>query len=182
MELTLIYRSKVIITAYKGWISRSARVLDIGCGNGVVTEELRRHFRCPISGTDLLDYRKREFPFKLMTAKTKLPFTDNEFDICMFNDALHHCDDQESLLIESIRVAKRILIFEMEPTIIAKIAEVLINQIHNPTMNIPFNIRPLEEWQNIFDRMNFNYECRRLKKPSFLYPFVNFSFNLTKSS
>jgi ubiquinone/menaquinone biosynthesis C-methylase UbiE len=180
MKFTLIYRSKVIMTAYKGWITPSSRVLDIGCGNAIVTEELRKHFLCPIVGTDILDYRKTDLPFNIMTNPGKLPFGNNDFDICMFNDALHHSNEQEDLLNEAARVANKVLIFEMEPTITAKIVEVLVNQIHNPNMNIPFNIKTSGQWRSCFERLNFDFEHRKIEKPSVFYPFINFAFNLRK--
>ena len=181
-DFTLAYRSRVVINAYTGWLSPRTKVLDVGCGNAVVSEELKKHFKCTVVGTDILDYRKREVPFKIMTNPKKLPFNDNEFDVCMFNDALHHCDDQDALLKEAARVAGNMLLFEMEPTITAKIVEVLITQIHNPNMNIPFNIKTKERWESDFKRLNFDFEHRKIKKPSILYPFVNFAFNLKKQT
>jgi ubiquinone/menaquinone biosynthesis C-methylase UbiE len=179
MEITLIYRSKLIISAYEGYLLPSDKVLDIGCGNGVVTDELRRRFGCAVTGTDILDYRKRDFPFKKMEDPLKLPFSDGEFDVSMLNDALHHCDDQRKILNEALRVSRSVLLFEMEPTLSAKIVEVLINQIHNPAMNIPFNIRTFGEWQRLFNDMGIRFESRRVKRPSILYPFVNFVFRLS---
>lgn len=182
MESTLLYRSKIIIRAYKDWIYPSQVVLDVGCGNGVVADELRKHFLCKVAGTDIIDYRKREIPFKIMADPAKLPFRNNEFDICMFNDALHHCSGQESLLKEAMRVAKSIVIFEVEPAPLAKIADFLINQLHQPRMNIPFNMKTPNGWRDVFEGLGFYSEYRKVEKPSFLYPFSNFAFKLTNES
>lgn len=178
MEFSLIYRSKIIITAYKDWISPPDRVLDIGCGNAVVTEELRKYFHCLVIGTDLMDYRKRKIPFKIMTDENKLPFSDKEFNICMFNDSLHHCKEWEPMLSEAFRVADRILIFEMESTKIAKILDKFINKLHNPNMNPVINLKTLEQWKFYFEKLNLDFEYRKIRKPSLFYPFINFSFNL----
>jgi len=178
-DFSLKCRSKIITSAYAEWIDPSSKVLDIGCGNGVIDEELINFFHCSIIGTDVMDYRKRELPFVLMSEQDKLPFNDKEFDICMFNDALHHCNNQEGLLNEAMRVADKILLFEMEPTIIAKILDVAINQIHNPRMNIPLNIRTLQEWRDYFEKRNLDFEYRRIKTP-FLYPFKNYAIRLKK--
>ncbi len=180
MDFSLIYRSKIIIAAYKDWISASSRVLDIGCGNAVVTDQIRKHFNCSISGTDILDYRKREIPFKIMAEQDKLLFPDGAFDICMLNDMLHHCNHQENLLKEALRVASRVLIFEMEPTIIAKVVDILVNQIHNPAMNKPLNIRTSQNWRDCFGILGLDFEYRKIKKPSWFYPFINFSFKLRR--
>src|SRR3989338_3343634 len=178
MEFSLIYRSKIIINAYSGWISGSSMVLDIGCGNAVVTDELKRHFGCDLTGTDIMDYRKRDIPFELMKSKRKLPFKDKSFDAAMFNDVLHHCEAQEDLLREAARVAKKILIFEMEPTLTARIADFIVNKIHNSKMNAAFEIRRSDEWKGYFKKMKFDFDYRDIKKPFTFYPFVNFSFKI----
>lgn len=182
MEFTLIYRSRIVISAYKNWIMPSDRVLDAGCGNAVVSEELRRHYSCSVVGTDILDYRKRAIPFKIMTEPGRLPFGNGEFDICMFNDALHHCNDQEGLLQEAARVAGTVLIFEAEPTFTAKAADFITNLFHNRDMNIPFNMRTPDEWRDCFKRLKFGFEYRKIRKPNPIYPFSNFAFNLKKGA
>lgn len=182
MEWTLLYRSRIIISAYKNWLHPSQTVLDIGCGNGVVADELHKHFLCKVTGADILDYRKREIPFKIMTGPATLPFNNDEFDICMFNDVLHHCSDQKRLLKEAIRVARSVLIFEMEPIFVTKIADFLINQFHNAHMNMPFTMRTPDEWRAIFEELGFNAEHRKVEKPSFFYPFHHFAFKLMRKA
>lgn len=176
MDVTLKYRSRIIIDAYSGWILGSDKVIDIGCGNGVVSEELKKYFKCDIMGVDILDYRRRNIDFKLLDKSGKLPFKDKEFSIGMFNDALHHCGNWETLLCEALRVSEKVLIFEMEPTGIAKALDFIVNMIHNPKMGCAFNLKRIEEWKDYFQKHNLELECRRLKKPSFIYPFKHFSF------
>lgn len=178
-EYSLIYRSRIIIAAYRDWIPESSRVLDIGCGNAVVTDELRKKFKCFIFGTDAMDYRKRGIPFKMMADKNRLPFGDDEFDICMFNDTLHHCRNQDALLKESLRVAAKTLIFEMEPNVISKSLDILINQVHNPKMDLPLNIKKAQEWRDYLQGLNFDFQFRDIKRP-FFNPFKNFAFSITK--
>lgn len=178
MEFSLIYRSKIIIAAYRGWISPSSRVLDVGCGNAVVTEELRRHFGCFVAGTDVLDYRKRRIPFEIMTQEDKLPFKNREFDRCMFNDVLHHCSRVQELLGEALRVADRVLVFEMEPTLMAKISDRIVNLMHNSQINRAVNLKTLDGWKAYFEKSSLDFEYRQIRKPFLFYPFANFSFNL----
>lgn len=179
VSFSLIFRGKIIKDAYKSWILPSDRVLDIGCGNAVVSDELRKGFGCEIVCTDVLDYRKRDVSFRLMKGKDKLPFNNGEFDTCVFNDALHHCEHQVEILNEASRVARRILIFEMEPTFIARLLDIMINQIHNRKMPIPLNIKSSQEWRNYFKGAGFDFEFRRIKRP-FFYPFINFAIKLER--
>ena len=178
MEFSLVYRSSIIIGAYKGWLSNADKVLDIGCGNAVVTEEIRKYFSCPVTGTDIQDYRKRDIPFRCIVEPDKLPFKNKEFSVCMFNDVLHHCYKQEELINDALRVADRVLIFEMEPTMISKFLDYAINQIHNRKMPIPLKIRRSTEWLDFFKSLDFiDLEYRPVKRPVF-YPFINYAFQL----
>jgi len=182
MELSLIYRSKIIVRAYEGWISLADRVLDIGCGNAVVTEELRKHFCCNFVGTDVLSYCQRNIPFKLMGNPDKLPFCDQEFEIAMFNDTLHHCYNVEAILNEALRVARKILVFEVEPTLIVKITDMLANQIHNQKMNKAVNLNTSGYWRAYFKDLGFDFEFRKVKKPSPFWIPNNFAFKLSKNN
>ncbi|MGD1044797.1 MAG: class I SAM-dependent methyltransferase [Bacteroidota bacterium] len=182
MDFSLIYRSKIVIKAFNGWIHKTDKVLDIGCGNAVVAEELRNYFGCPIVGTDIIDYRERNIDFKMMNYENKLPFGNNEFDISLFVDSLHHCNYQSELLQEASRVSKKILIFEAKPTLLAKILDWGLNQIHNKDMNIPFSMKTLDKWCDYFKELDFDFEYREIKKPSFWYPFINFAFMLKQKN
>lgn len=181
MESSLIFRSKIIINAYQDWILNSDRILDVGCGNGIVTDELRKFFKCEITGTDILDYRRRKINFKIMQNKEKFDFQDNEFSICMFNDVLHHSKCYESLLNEAARVAEKIIIFEMEPSFMASTLDILINKIHNPAMEAVVNLKSPQEWKMDFLKSGYTFEFRKINKPVFFYPFANFSFKLART-
>lgn len=180
MFSTTVYRSRIVFEAYTGWIQKADNVLDVGCGTAIVADEVKRHFECSVIGTDILDYRKRDISFKIMTSDNHLPFSDNAFDVAMFNDALHHCARQEDLLREAGRVAKKVLLFEMKPTFLAKSLDILINQFYNSKMNIPLNLKSYEGWQEFFRNNGFDVVSRPLKRPNIFYPFTHFAFCLTK--
>jgi len=175
MKQTLIFRSKLIIKSYENWLFPADKVLDVGCGNGIVTRELQKKFRCNMAGTDILKYADVDLPFYPITQEDRLPFSDNSFDVAMFNDVLHHTANPDTILKEAARVAKRVLIFEIKPTIIAKMYDVLINKIHNPRMPVPLNLKDQKEWQDLFSELGFSYTTRIVPKPVF-YPFTHFAF------
>lgn len=180
MISTTVFRSRIVIAAYEEWIRKTDTILDVGCGTAIVADELRKHFECTVTGTDILDYRKRDISFKIMLRDNILPFRDNEFDIAMFNDALHHCARQEDLLREAARVAKRVLLFEMKPTLLAKSLDILINQFYNSKMNIPLNLKSYDGWCEFFKQNGFEISGRPIKKPNIFYPFTHFAFCLNK--
>ena len=156
-------------------------VLDIGCGNGVVSYEIKKHFNCNLVGTDILNYLKRDIPLKKTIDEDKLDFKDNEFDLGLFNDALHHMpyNTQFKLIKEALRVCSKVIIFEVKPTFIAKAVDYLINRIHNSDMPIPLSFREEREWTQRFKEEGISFEIFNVKKPVCLYPFSNFLFILT---
>ena len=93
-------------------------ILDVGCGEGVLTEKWAR--RCPgsVVGIDLDDpqlhaeWEKRSAPnldYRVMKAEN-LPFGDDEFDLASAIEVLEHVPDPEHTVAEMARVASRHLL------------------------------------------------------------------------
>lgn len=181
LDRTLIFRANLIAEVYNGWIPPGASVLDVGCGNAVVTAELSRKLRCRITGTDILDYRRTDIPFEKMPDNNTIPFGDRQFDVAMLNDVLHHCSDQDPIVREVGRVARSIVVFEVKPTLPARLVDVAANYIHNRRMPVPLTMRTLEEWRDLFSRLGFRCEWRESRKPFLLYPFRTFGLRLFQS-
>ena len=178
-EITSSYRAKLIIEVYKKWINRDENVLDIGCGNGVVSIKLKKELKVNLTGCDIINYVSHDIPFVKMQKTGKLPFKDKMFDVAMFNDVLHHTSkvNQPSLLREAMRVAKRVVIFEVNPTFSGKIFDYLMNKIHNPSMNIPFTFRSINNWHTLFKKNGYVFEVKQVRQPLF-YPFKHIAFLL----
>jgi len=176
-SLTTKYRASLIAQGYRTWIKSNKRYLDVGCGNGIVTGYLVKTLKINIIGCDILYYLHSNIPFRKMSSINKLPFKDNSFDGVMINDVLHHMsyENQTKILEESFRVAKKVLIFEEEPTLSAKIFDYLLNRIHNSEMNIPLSYRTEAEWKKLFKLMSFKYKTEIVRK-SFWYPFSHIAF------
>jgi len=183
VEITSKIRLRLIIQAYKSWLKKNENCLDVGCGDGIISENLIRHFNNQITGCDILSYLVKDIPFVYMNKKDKLPFPNNKFDVCLFNDVLHHMgkEDQIKVLKEALRVAKRVLIFEDKPTLLGKTADILANLMHNRNMNVPLTFRGISEWEEVFKNLGVNYKIIELPKPLF-YPFSQIAFCLTKST
>ncbi len=95
-----------------------ARILDIGCGTGFLTQHLRRRYRrARIVGVDLahgmnLAARQRVGPRRLWRARpafvtadaVRLPFADGAFDLVASNLTMQWVNDPESMMAEMRRV------------------------------------------------------------------------------
>lgn len=108
------YFKKALLEQYGQDLSQ-VRLLDIGCGGGVLTEELAR-LGCRVAGIDLsprsiavaqahaeqsglaIDYR--------VSNATRLPFEDSSFETVTCCDMLEHVPDWQLVIAEVARVLK----------------------------------------------------------------------------
>jgi ubiquinone/menaquinone biosynthesis C-methylase UbiE len=94
-------------------------VLDVGCGEGVLTARWAQALGSRrVVGIDLDDpklraewaARRRENLEFLATSAEQLPFAENEFDLAAAIEVLEHVPDPECAVSEMVRVAKRHLL------------------------------------------------------------------------
>lgn len=179
-KLTSGFRTKLIISVYQKWIEPGDSILDVGCGTGIVTKMLGDYFSTSITGCDIKNYLIYKIPF-LKINDNKIPVKDARFSIALLNDVLHHVPKQyqADVIKETTRVAKKVLIFEFEPTFIGKLADVILNKFHYGDLKAPLSVRSIDEWQNLFRKLSLKSQTIKLKKP-FWYPFSHIAFMVTK--
>jgi ubiquinone/menaquinone biosynthesis C-methylase UbiE len=90
-------------------------LLDVGCGEGVLTHEWAQRIQGRVVGIDLDDpqlhteWAKRQAPnleYRVMKAEN-LPFGDDEFDVASAIEVLEHVPDPEHTVAEMARVARQ---------------------------------------------------------------------------
>ena len=180
MSLTQKIRAEIIYKCYQNWIPMGKNVLDVGCGNAVVGTQLKKKLNIEIFGTDIIDYRIVNFPFKQMERLNELPFENSSFDYIMFNDVLHHTLDIESLLLEGVRVAENIVVFEDCKNWFLDSLDRGLNYLYCSEMPCPLNFKTEQEWELLFDRLGFRYGKGKLTYPIW-YPIRHMAFKLKKN-
>jgi len=168
------WRARLISEVYADWLVPKSKVLDIGCGDMVVTDELRKKFDLDITGADVLDYGVRDLPFKLIESK-HLPFLDKAFDFAILNSTLHHSEEPKQLLNEAQRVARVILIIETKPTLMHRIFDYVMNSIFIHKMHKAVSFKRLEEWVSFFKDCGYSLDFRTIK-----FVFTHYAFRMSK--
>lgn len=181
-QLTSTYRTKLIISVYEKWIKKGDSILDIGCGTGVVTKIIGDYFPSKVTGADIKNYLIYNIPF-IKIKNGKIPVKNNSFDFCLLNDVLHHVDKeyQANVLKEAARVGKKVLLFEFEPTILGKVADVVLNKFHYGDLHVPLSMRTKYEWQDLIKSLGFKSKSIKLERP-FWYPFSHIAFIISKDN
>jgi ubiquinone/menaquinone biosynthesis C-methylase UbiE len=103
------------IEMFVGSISPN-KILDIGCGEGKVLEQLRASHPTPVTGIDLAPARiylaksrSGDIPFAVGNAQ-ELPYEDNSFDFVMILEVLEPVGEPDIVLREAYRVTSKYLL------------------------------------------------------------------------
>jgi 2-polyprenyl-3-methyl-5-hydroxy-6-metoxy-1,4-benzoquinol methylase len=109
---------KVIEQVAEDPIGEPKRVLEVGCGEGVIADRLHRRFG-EVVAVDLPDAGLRAWwqnypgPGYLHADAHHLPFDDGQFDLVVSVEVLEHLTDPVQGLREMTRVARRHVIFSV---------------------------------------------------------------------
>ncbi|MGA2647951.1 MAG: class I SAM-dependent methyltransferase [Candidatus Sulfotelmatobacter sp.] len=86
---------------------RGASVLDVGCGDGLISAVLQsQRPDLKIRGLDVLPRTHTHIPVEIFDGRL-LPYNHQSFDVVLFSDVLHHTPDPAALLCEATRVASQ---------------------------------------------------------------------------
>jgi SAM-dependent methyltransferase len=169
-------------------LAPGAAVLDIGCGEGWVAEEVSRRGVAEVVTVDVVDVRRsRALPFSLYDG-VHLPFPDARFDVVMLNFVLHHVPNERkvALLSEALRVTRRkVFILEDTPT---TALDRFVSQRHGEAYrrkiasDAPFGFLTPNEWLWLFRGMGLEAEATSLSRfcRSVAQPFARAAFVVRK--
>ncbi len=96
-------------------VDENSTVLDLGCGDGSLGEELIKRKNCKVVGIDISEVavehaKKKGVDAKVGNLEEPLDFDDNTFDYVILCDVLEHLFDPMFTLKEALRVSKKYVI------------------------------------------------------------------------
>ena len=169
-------------------LTLGATVLDIGCGEGWVADEIARGGAAEVATVDVVDIRRiAGLAFSLYDG-VHLPFPDQRFDVVMLNFVLHHVPNERkvALLSEALRVTRRkVFILEDTPT---TALDRFVSRRHGEAYrrkiasDAPFGFLTPNEWLWLFRGMGLEAEATSLSRfcRSVAQPFARAAFVVRK--
>jgi SAM-dependent methyltransferase len=140
------------LAALLAGIVPSGRVLDVGCGDGLIDSQLLAlRPDLQLEGTEVLLRPRPSIPVMQFDGQ-HLPYGDSSFDSVLFVDVLHHTLDPMALLREARRVTKRWLIIKdhlLEGWLAGtrlRLMDYVGNAHHG--VSLPYNYWRQHEWQS----------------------------------
>jgi len=148
-----------------GFILEGSRIIDLGCGSGIVGQKLAEHFNSQVIGADVADIRTQNIPFRLIIDNV-LPFKDKEFDVCFISFVLHHATNPVITLKEAKRIAKdKIIIYEdLAEGLFARIRCFFHKMIYNifaGTCGKKCHFKTQAEWEKLFGDLGLELVAKK---------------------
>jgi len=153
-------------------IPQNARVLDVGCGDGLLAKLIMQERPdVEIQGIDVLLRNRSHIPVSLFDGGT-IPHADESFDVVMFVDVLHHMPDPNILVREAARVARQSIIIKDHTRngLFADTTLRFMDWVGNARhgVELPYNFWPRKRWLEFFGQLNL--ELQLWKKDLNIYP------------
>src|SRR5260221_7894126 len=105
-------RVKVLSKRLAPLFPDGAKVLDVGCGDGLIAKLIgQERPDLTLDGIDVLVRPHTHIPVRAFNGR-RIDSPDNSYDAVLFVDVLHHTDDPAVLIREAARVARRCIILK----------------------------------------------------------------------
>lgn len=138
-------------------VPSSASVLDIGCGDGLLSSLLGELLpSVKVQGIDVLVRDSTHIPVESFDGKN-VPYPDRSFDATLLIDVLHHSEDPLQLLAEAARVSRSVVVIKdhLSDARLASTRLRLMDWIGNRSHGValPYEYWALERWMDAFKRL-----------------------------
>lgn len=165
-------RVRVLSRLLRELMPQGARVLDVGCGDGMLAKLIMQERPdVEMHGIDVLLRKHSHIPVRLFDGCV-IPHPDESFDIVMFVDVLHHMSDPNILVCEAARVARQSIIIKDHTRngLFADTTLRFMDWVGNARhgVELPYNFWPRKRWLEFFGKLNL--EVQVWKKNLNIYP------------
>ena len=139
----------------KPWISRERRLLEVGSGPGSVLVEFRKA-GFQIDAVDVTDTSYSPALAPTLYDGQRMPYANDAYDTALLLTVLHHTSNPDDILMETARVARRIIILEdvYDGPWQRKYTKVADSLTNLEFFGHPHSNRSDAEWRNSFARQN----------------------------
>ncbi|MHC4416134.1 MAG: class I SAM-dependent methyltransferase [Planctomycetota bacterium] len=135
------------------------RVLDVGCGFGALGRAIMDAEACPAE-VEVVGLERVKREGSLIAVETyegpRMPYNDGAFDVVILADVLHHEQQPDRLLAESVRVTRRLLVIKDHKVegFIARPRIAFIDWAANAPYGVPCRYRynSLAQWRRSHER------------------------------
>jgi SAM-dependent methyltransferase len=165
-------RVRVLGAHLEAVLPRDAKVLDVGCGDGLLAATIiERRPDLRVEGIDVLVRADARIPVTAFDGSV-LPFPDRSFDEVMFVDVLHHTEDPNVLLREAARVSRRGIVLKdhlLEGWLAGPVLR-FMDEVGNARHGValPHNYWPRRRWTEAFTALRLRE--RSWREDVGLYP------------
>lgn len=148
-------RARMLSSHLAKLIPRDVYVLDIGCGDGLITRLITRpRPDLSVRGIDVLVRDKTWIPVESFDGRP-IPFGNTSFDTVILVDVLPHADDAVGLLSEAIRVSRHTVLIK-DHTVEGFLAGPAFRfkdrtgNLHHG-VSLPYEYWPRQRWNKTFE-------------------------------
>lgn len=150
-------RIEVLTSAFAKLAPNGASILDVGCGDGLLSATLQsKRPDLTIRGIDVLPRAQSFIPVEMFDGAC-IPFGEDSFDAVLFSDVLHHTNDPALLLREAKRVAKNWLLIKdhCRNGLAAGLRLRLMDWVGNARFGValPYNYWTQQQWHDAWDEI-----------------------------
>ncbi len=156
-------RAENLVSIFREFIPRRARVLDVGGAWGFYVEPLKRFLGCEVTVLDVREPSFRKAPVVVYEGE-KMPFPDRSFDVTLLITMLHHVPSPQRVLAEAKRVTRGVVIVveDLYRHWAGRVWTVLRDSFYNfEFFGHPRHFMKKEEWIRCFEDLGFQVEFQK---------------------
>jgi len=167
----LRFRANYTVAELEKYLDKKDRILDIGAGTCNI-EEVFREKKFNVTPVDIRNSSFVEGVNPIIYDGGRIPFDDDNFDAALIITVLHHARQNEKIVMEAQRVARKIIIIEdIYSGAIHKYLTFFMDSLVNlEFFGHPHTNRSDKEWKKLFEKIGLKLKDAQYRKS--MFPFV----------